>query len=156
MTIGDLTLSYSQHLDISLYVCASYSFLLNSSTHDYLQSVSVSYKQSTNVLVIKAAFETKPEEMLRVHVHLSKRASGCHTKIVDASTSPLPLSPRRSHGYLPHYPSISMTNTKTHQRRARCTVLTRNKTGRDTAKADTVSPRKDCEKKGNNVPLAVR
>lgn len=97
MTIGDLTLSYSQHLDISLYVCASYSFLLNSSTHDYLQSVSVSYKQSTNVLVIKAAFETKPEEMLRVHVHLSKRASGCHTKVVDASTSPLPLSPRRNH-----------------------------------------------------------
>lgn len=151
MTIGYLTLSYSQHLDISLYVCASYSFLLNSSTHDYLQSVSVSYKQSTNVLVIKAAFEMKPEEMLRVHVHLSKRASGCHTKVVDASTSPLPLSPRRS--YHPHYPSISMTNMKTHQRRARCTGLTKNKTGRDTAEADT---RKDFWRKGNRAPVAVR
>lgn len=64
MTIGDLPLSYSQHLDKSLahtYVCATYSFLLNSSMHDYLQSDSVSYKQSTNVFVIKSAFETKQE-----------------------------------------------------------------------------------------------
>lgn len=93
--------------------------------------------------------------MLRVHVHLSKRASGCHTKVVDASTSPLPLSPRRS--YHPHYPSISMTNTKPHQRRARLTGVTKNIARRDKAEADTVTPRKDCaERKGNNVPLAVR